>query len=72
MTMTHEEWMREHQRIDGALAQLRARREELMRHSSYIPGPVLQKRQNVLDNLEAGLLDEIGELVELDRDGAVA
>ena len=70
--MTHDQWMQEHGRLVAELAELNGKRDELTRHSEYIPGPVLRKRHNVLDVLEAGLLDELAELVELDRSGAVS
>lgn len=72
MTMTHDDWMREHQRLSGRLDEVRAKHDELARHAQYIPGPVLRKRQNVLDRLERDLLDELAALVDLDRDGAVS
>lgn len=69
--MTHNDWMREHQRLSDRLDVVRAKHDELARHAQYIPGPVLRKRQNVLDRLERDLLDQLAELVELDRKGRV-
>lgn len=70
--MRHDEWMREHGRLSARVEVVRAQREELARHSEYIPGPVLRTRDRVLDRLEFALLDELAGLVELDRSGAVS
>lgn len=70
--MRHDEWMKEHGTLSAGVETVRARREELARHSEYIPGPVLRQRDRVLDRLELDLLDKLAELVELDRSGAVS
>lgn len=70
--MTHDQWMQEHSRLVAELAELNGKRDELKRHADYIPGPVLQKRHFLFDRLEAGLLDDLAALVELDRSGVVS
>lgn len=70
--MTHDQWMEEHVELCWRLDDVRTRRDELTRHSEYIPGPVLRKRDRVLDRLELDLLDQLSALVELDRSGVVA
>ena len=70
--MTHDEWIDEHTRLMGELRELNGKRDELHRHAEHIPGPVLRKRQHVLDRLEGGLHDALAALVELDRSGAVS
>ena len=70
--MTHDEWMRKHGTLHASVEVVRAQRDELTRHAEYVPGPVLRKRHNELDELEGALLDELAELVELDRSGAVS
>ena len=70
--MTHDEWIRKHGTLSARLEAVRARVDELARNAEHIPGPVLRKRYNVLDRLEGDLLDQLAELVELDRSGAVS
>lgn len=70
--MTHDEWIRKHGTLAARVEVVRAQRDELTRHAEHVPGPVLRKRHNELDELEGGLLDELAELVELDRSGAVS
>ena len=70
--MTHDEWIRKHGTLAARVDEVRARRDELTRASEYVPGPVLRKRLNVLDQMEGDLLDQLAELVELDRSGAVS
>lgn len=70
--MTHDEWVQEHARLMGELQELNGKRNELTRHTMHIPGPVLRKRDRVLDRLELDLLDQLSALVELDRSGAVS
>lgn len=70
--MTHDEWMRRHQHLSGQLAAVTAKLDELTRHSSYIPGPVLLRRQRELE-AERNQIDAlIRELLDLDRVGAVS
>ena len=64
--------MQEYARLMGELRELNGKRDELTRHAEHIPGPVLRKRQHVFDRLEAGLLDELAALVQLDRSGVVS
>lgn len=64
--------MKEHSRLSARVDVVRAQRDELTRHAEYVPGPVLRKRQDVLDRLEGVLLDRLAGLVELDRAGAVS
>lgn len=70
--MEHNTWMQKHDRLSVRVEAVRARRDELSRHSRHIPGPVLQKRDRELDRLELDLLDQLAALVELDRSGAVS
>lgn len=70
--MTHDEWMRKHTRLMGELRELNGKRDELQRHSDYIPGPVLSRRLRELDELHMHTLDELRELVKLDESGAVS
>ena len=70
--MDHTTWMQKHSDLSARVEAVRARRDELVRHSEYIPGPVLQKRDHALDRLEVGLLEQLAALVELDRSGAVS
>lgn len=70
--MDHNAWMRKHSTLYASVDVVRAQRDELARHSRYIPGPVLQKRDRELDRLELDLLDQLAELRELDRSGAVS
>lgn len=70
--MDHTTWMQQHNKLSALVEAVRARRDELARVSEYIPGPVLRTRDRVLDRLELDLLDQLAELVELDRAGAVS
>lgn len=69
--MTHDEWMKRHGQLAEQLAAVSAKQDELLRHSSYIPGPVLKRRQRELE-AERNQIDAlIRELIDLDRLGAV-
>lgn len=70
--MTHDEWIRKHGALATRVEVVRAQRDELTRHAEHVPGPVLRKRYDELDRLELDLLDQLAELVELDRSGAVS
>ena len=70
--MDHNTWMQKHGTLSARLEAVRARVDELARNAEHIPGPVLRKRYHVLDRLELDLLDQLAELVELDRSGAVS
>ena len=70
--MEHNTWMQLHGTLSGRVDVVRAQRDELTRHAEHIPGPLLQKRDRELDRLELDLLDQLAELVELDRSGAVS
>lgn len=69
--MDHNTWMQQHRRLADRLEDIRARRDELVRHSEYIPGPVLRKRDRALERLELDLDQQLSALWELDRLGAV-
>lgn len=70
--MTHDEWMQKHTRLMGDVRELVGKRDELMKHGQHIPGPVLTRRLQELDNLHMHKLDELRELVQLDESGAVS
>ena len=72
MTMTHDGWIRRHQHLSGQLVAVSAQLDELTRYSSYIPGPLLKRRQGELETERNQLDALIRELVELDREGAVS
>lgn len=70
--MTHDQWMQKHARLMGELHELNGKRHELEKHREHIPGPVLVRRLRELDELHMHMLDELRELVQLDRSGAVS
>lgn len=70
--MTHDQWMKEHTRLMRELQEINGKRDELTRHADYIPGPVLTRRLRELDELHMHTLDEMRELVRLDRSGEVS
>lgn len=70
--MTHTEWMQKHERLAAELVAVHTRRDELQKYCEYIPGPVLQKRDRVLELREQVLVKELDELLRLDKAGAVS
>lgn len=70
--MDHLTWVSKHDELSRQLADVHGRRDELGRHSAYIPGPVFQKRDRALIRRELHILDQLEELQRLDRDGAVS
>lgn len=70
--MTHDDWMKRYGELHARLMAVSAKLDELVRHSSYLPGPVLVRRQRELE-AERNQLDALmRELVDLDRVGAVS
>lgn len=70
--MTHDQWMETYALLTGDLRELDGKRDELEKHGDHIPGPVLVRRLRELDKLHMTKLDELLELVQLDRSGAVS
>ena len=70
--MTHDQWVLKLTRLMGELRAINGKRDELLKHSDYIPGPVLTRRLGQLDELHMHTLDDLRELVALDESGAVS